>query len=203
LLQYEIDPSSMLTTTFYAMTPYQHTRSTSVQPPLSSPSLAYGRGKRLILPNPRMTTSRVTQNFTTFEFPNSVINGVPSARGTSILNNIEMDEEYLGFDSYFDMVVLGIHAEDLTQSTRKQGPKPVGSSDPPSTIGQEKMDDNVKTRFSLDILVLDNTTTLVIENFISDLKELKMWEIRAKSLIKEINDRYLNFENKEKIYSLV
>ncbi|KAH9291873.1 hypothetical protein KI387_042945, partial [Taxus chinensis] len=120
--------------------------------------------------------------------------GVLSARGTSVLNNIEMDEEYLRFDNYFDMATSERHAEDLTQSICKQGPDLVGSSDPPSPTGQEEMDDDAKTRFSLDILVSDNATTLVMENFIPDIKELKMWEIRVKDLIKEINDRYHNFE---------
>ncbi|KAH9313784.1 hypothetical protein KI387_022411, partial [Taxus chinensis] len=65
------------------------------------------------------------------------------------------------------------------------------------------MDDDAKKKFSLDILVSENVTTLVMENFIPDIKELKMWEIISKSIIKEIHDRYHNFENREKLFSLV
>ncbi|KAH9292774.1 hypothetical protein KI387_042040, partial [Taxus chinensis] len=109
-----------------------------------------------------------------------------SARGTSVLNNIDMDEEYLSFDNIYDITASGKHTEDLTQSARKevQVPQQPSSSDPPSPTGQENLDDDAKTKFLVDILVSDNATTLVMENFIPDIKELKIWEIRVKSLIK-------------------
>ncbi|KAH9313894.1 hypothetical protein KI387_022521, partial [Taxus chinensis] len=146
--------------------------------------------------------SKGTQNMTIFDFPSFNVDGVQSARGTSILNNIEMDEEFLGWDSYFGMQVSGCNAEDLTQSVHKQVLEPTGSSDPPSPTMQQT-DDDAKTNFSLEILVSDNATTLVMENVIPSLKEMNMWEIRAKALIKEINDRYHNFENREQLFSLV
>ncbi|KAH9330390.1 hypothetical protein KI387_002498 [Taxus chinensis] len=203
LLQSEIHPKA----TTSALTPSQCIRSASIpiRPPLLPLSSTYGRGKMLMLPNAGMSMRKTTHNFTTFEFPSFTVDGMPSARGTSVLNIIDLNEEYLGFDIYYYMQESGRHAEDLTQSFRKQMQPLVGSSYPPSPTGksQEKMDDDAKTSFSLDILVSENATTLLMENVIPNSKELKIWEIKVKSLIKEINDRYHNFENRENIFSLV
>ncbi|KAH9314251.1 hypothetical protein KI387_022878, partial [Taxus chinensis] len=106
-----------------------------------------------------------------------------SARGTFVLKNIDMDEEFLGLDNYYGMQASWRNFEDLTQSVRKKIPLSVGSSNPPSPTMQG-IDDDAKTKFSLEILVSDNATSLVMENFIPDLKEMKISEIRAKDLIK-------------------
>ena len=63
-------------------------------------------------------------------------------------------------------------------------PQQLSSSDPPSPTGEENLDDDAKTQFSADILVADNVITFVMENIILDIKELKIWEIKVKNMIK-------------------
>ncbi|KAH9293494.1 hypothetical protein KI387_041302, partial [Taxus chinensis] len=147
----------------------------------------------------RPTASRGTLNFSS-EFPTLSVGNFPSGQGVSVLNNIELDDEYLGIESRLQEHGT-FNPQDMIHAARQSSPGRQDRSRTPSPVqvGSVLTDDQ-KTNFPLSILLADNTEAN-IDIISKEVEELKIWEFRAKVLIKEINSRYKNHNQRHILYS--